>query len=520
MGLLDRFAQREALDQLLAAARQGLSGVLVMRGEPGVGKTALLDYAIESADSLQVARVAGVEAERELGFAGLHRLLVPFLPRAGQLPPPQRDALGSAFGLVAGVRADLFLVGLAVLTLLADSAADQPLLCVCDDVQWLDTESLAVLAFVGRRLHADRIAMLFGVRDSGDGTAAQLDGLPGFQVGGLPEKYALELLASTAGRRLDARVARRIVAETGGNPLAITELAADVTTDPVAASSPLSQRLPLGELLERRFVRQVRSLPPDAQVLLLVAAADPTGDPDLLWRAAAHLEVTGGAVDLAGAAREAEAAGLMVLRPVPGFRHPLIRSGIYGAATGEQRRLVHRALAAVTSHELDPDRRAWHFAAASAGPDEQVAAELERSAARAESRGGASAQAAFLSRAADLTPDRDHRAARLFRAAAAALAAGAPQSAQVLLERAAPDLDGRLSQPAPWLPPLGTPTYLSVTPLPNFMPTFQTVAVSQAPSMWKDPRPWISTGPLSSSPPPQRAMSIGWMPQPAMKPRA
>lgn len=426
------------MGELLSAARHGTSGTLVLRGEPGIGKTALLDHAAETAPGVRILRVTGVEAESELGYAGLHRFLLPILDRRDRLPAPQRGALGAAFGLTEGPRPDPFLIGLAVLTLLTDHAEERPVLCVCDDAQWLDHESLRALAFVGRRLQADRVALLFGLRCGDSGTV--LDDLPWHRVTGLCEEAAHELLATAVTGRLDPSIAGRIVAETRGNPLAIRELGGELVTQQVPAPL-LSQRLPMGRQLEARFLRQVRALPAHTQTILLIAAADPTGDPDLVWRAAVHLRATGGAVDLVAATEPAIGAGLVTPLPVLGFRHPLIRSGVYGAAGGDLKRGVHDALAAVTDREADADRRAWHLAAAAGHPDEGIATELENSAHRARLRGGYAAQATLLTWAADLSPQAARRTARLLAAAEAALAAGHTQRAEHLLDRAEPGLD-------------------------------------------------------------------------------
>ncbi len=374
MALLDRLGERQALDRVLGAARRGLSAALVVRGEPGVGKTSLLAYAADSAARFRVIRVAGVESELELGFAGLHRLLVSFLPAMAGLPQRQREALGSAFGLIDGRPADRFGVGLAALSLLADAAADSPLLCVVDDAQWLDQESLEVLAMVGRRVYAERIALVFGTRDAADGRVL-LEGIPDIRVGGLPEDDALELLRSSVDGPLDPHLARRIVRETEGCPMAIIELAGKLTAAELSGAGLLPEPLP--------------------------------------------------------------AEGVIVMYPEARFRHPLIRSAVYGGASPADRRRAHRALAAEMYPQRDADRRAWHLAAAAAGPDEAVAAELDRAAGRAQARGGHSAAGALLARAAQLTRDEDRWAERILAAAHAHLAGGAPDRARLLLKQAA-----------------------------------------------------------------------------------
>jgi DNA-binding CsgD family transcriptional regulator len=401
----------------------------VVRGESGVGKRALLDYAAQSAAGLRVARVAAVEPEMALGFAALHQLLIPFLPGLEGLPAPQRRALDSAFGLAAGSAPDRFLVSLAALTLLAQAALDQPLLVVIDDAQWLDQESAEVLTFVGRRLYADGIAILFAVRDPADSDVL-FEGLPELRLRGLPETQADELLRSAVAGQLDNRVAARVVADLGGNPLALLELAGELTAEQLAGRAALPDPLPAGPQLQTRYLRRVRVLPAATQTLLLLVAAEAAGDAVQVWQAAAELRIG------AQAAVPAEAAGLLVVGPRLSFRHPLVRSAVYHGATGEQRRRVHEALAAVADPERDPERRAWHRAAAALGPDESVAAELARSAERARARGGLPASAVFLSRAAELTPDEGRQAGRLLAAAQAELAAGAPGKAEGLLAQA------------------------------------------------------------------------------------
>jgi DNA-binding CsgD family transcriptional regulator len=433
--LLDRRDERGHIDRVLAATREGLSGVLVLRGEPGIGKTALLDYAVQAAADLRVVRLAGIESEMELSFAALHQVLLPFLDGLDQLPAPQRAALGSAFGLRDGGLPDRLLVGLASLSVLAAAAADTPLLCVVDDAQWLDRESAAVLAFVARRLLADRVAMIFAVREP-SGRPVSLDGLPDVQLRGLPAVEAQELLSSAAGGAVDGQVAARIIAQTDGNPLGLIELGGELSSGELDGQVPLPDPLPLGRHLEARFLGQVRRLPADTQLLLLLVAADATGDAELLWRAADHLGLH------ADAATAAEEQGLLVFRTPVQFRHPLIRSALYHGAPVQDRRRVHAALAEATDPVIDGDRRAWHRAAATAGRDEAVAAELERAAGRAGRRGGYAAAGAFLARAAALTPDTRQRVRRLLAAAQDECTAGNPGKARELLQEAAADLDG------------------------------------------------------------------------------
>jgi DNA-binding CsgD family transcriptional regulator len=435
--LLGRAVETGALEGVLAAVRDGLSGVLVLRGEAGVGKTSLLDWAAGQADDMQVARVAGAEAEMDMGFAGLHQLLIPFLGGLKGLPAPQRQALGSAFGLVAGPPPDRFLVGMAALTVLTDAAAARPVLCLIDDAQWLNRVSIEVLGFVARRLYADRVGMVFATRTrQEEDRAVVLAGLQELTVGGLAEEAAQELLAASAGAQVDRQVSFRIAADTAGNPLALVELAAELTAAELSGAEPLDWPLRFGGRLEELYRSQVRALPGSTQTLLLLAAADPTGEPALIWNAARNLGIDPEAGEGAGVER------LVSWEPRVRFRHPLIRSAVYYAAPAAARRGAHQALAEVTDPEVDPDRRAWHLAEAAAGPDEQVAAELERSAARARGRGGWGSGADFLERAAALTPDEGHQARRMLAAAENRLAAGEAPAARALLSLAAPRLAG------------------------------------------------------------------------------
>jgi DNA-binding CsgD family transcriptional regulator len=427
--LAGRGAQGARLDRLLADARAGQSTVLVLRGEPGIGKTALLGYAAQSAEGFQIARAAGVESEMELPFAGLHQLCRPMLGGLGRLPSPQRDALGTAFGLSAGAQPDRFLVGLAVLSLLSDTAEARPLLCLIDDAQWLDRSSAQVLTFVARRLQAESVVLVFAEREPGE--LDQLAGLPDLPLRGLPDEYARELLASAISGPLDDRVRDRILAEARGNPLALIELPHELSPVKLAGGFALPDGLPLSGRIEASFRRRVQQLPTTTQRLLLVAAAEPTGEPALLWRAAGMLSIPAEAVG------PAQSDGLLELGTQVAFRHSLLRSAVYRAAPPEERQSAHRALAAATDAENDPDRRAWHRAHATLAPDEDVADELERSAGRAQARGGLAAAAAFLERAAALTPDPGRRARRTLYAARAKLLAGAPHEALTLLATAA-----------------------------------------------------------------------------------
>ena len=329
--LLDRVTETAALAGVLAAARNGLSGVLVLRGDAGIGKTVLLEWAAGQAHDMQLARVAGIQAEMGMGLAGLHQLLVPFLSELDGLPGPQRQALESALGLVAGPAPDRFLVGLAALTLLTDAAAGQPVLCLVDDAQWLDQVSVEVLGFIARRLYADRVGMLFTVR-AGEDPMAALAGLPEMTVGGLPEEVAGELLAASAAGPVDGQVSRQIVATTAGNPLALVEAAGELTPAELSGAVPLSWPLRFGGRLEELYLSRMRALPATTQTLLLLAAADPSGDPALVWKAARQLGIDPQAGEMAGVER------LLSWEPRVQFRHPLIRSAAYYAAPAPARR--------------------------------------------------------------------------------------------------------------------------------------------------------------------------------------
>ena len=397
------------LERLVAGVRAGQSRVLVLRGEAGVGKTALLRHLSTVASDCRIARAAGVESEMELAYAGLHALCAPMLGRLEQLPDPQRDALRTAFGLSAGPPPDRFLVGLAVLGLLADAAEEQPLLIMVDDAQWLDRVSAQTLAFVARRLLAERLGLVFALRESGDEDV--LEGLPELAIEGLAADEARLLLDATIAGPLDERVKARILGEARGNPLALIELPRGFAPAELAGGFGLPDARPLASRIEQTYLQRVEVLPRDAQLLLLAAAAEPLGDLSLLWRAAGELGIGSEAV------RPAEAAGLLELRARVRFPHPLVRSAVYRAADPSDRRDVHMALADSTDPAVDPDRRAWHHAHATASPDEAVAAEMARSAERAQGRGGLAAAAAFLARAAELTPDPAVRVERSLAAA-------------------------------------------------------------------------------------------------------
>ena len=412
--MLGRRRECDVLDRLLDAVRGGEGRTLVVRGQPGVGKTALLDYLGERAAGCRIAHAAGVESEMELVYAGLHQLLTPMLDRLERLPAPQANALRTAFGLRPGSAPDRFLVGLAALSLLAEVAEEHPLVCLVDDAQWLDQASAQMFGFVARRLAAESVGLVFAARAQGD----DLAGLPKLEVQGLRGADARALLDSVLTGPLDPRVYDRILAEAGGNPLALVELPRGVTPAELAGGFALPDAMPLSGRIEESFRRRLEVLPDDTRRLLQLAAAEPVGDPVLMWRAAERLGIAP-----EGATLAAE-AGLVEFGARVRFRHPLVRSAAYRSASLQARHEVHRALAEATDPELDPDRRAWHWAQASPGPDEGVAAELERSAGRAQARGGLAAAAAFLQRSVALTVDPARRAERALAAAQASLQAG------------------------------------------------------------------------------------------------
>ncbi len=422
-GLTGRRSEREVLDRLIRAVRSGQSRALVVRGEAGVGKTALLEYLVEQGSGCRVLRAAGVQSEMELAFAGLHQLLAPVVDRLVRLPVPQRDALRTAFGVSPGPAPDRFLVALATLGLLSEVAEERPLICLVDDEQWLDRASSQVLAFVARRLEAEGVAVVFAARTSNDAFA----GLPELVVEGLGEDDVRALLESVLTGPLDARVRDQIVSESRGNPLALMELLRGLTPAELAGGFGLPGAMPLSGVIEDSFRRRIDALAIDSRRLLVLAAADPVGDPVLVWGAAQRLGIGTQAMT------PAVESGLIEFGTRVWFRHPLVRSVAYRSASVRERQAVHRALAEVTDPQIDPDRRAWHRAHAAPGPDEDVAAELERAAGRAQARGGLAAVAAFLERAAQLTLDPVRRAERLLVAARAKRDAGALDPALGLL---------------------------------------------------------------------------------------
>jgi DNA-binding CsgD family transcriptional regulator len=411
------------LTDLLDRVRGGQSAAVVVHGEAGVGKTALLDEAFGSVPDLRVVRAAGIESEMELPFAGLQQLCLSMLGQLDHLPPPQAGALRVAFGLTQGPPPDRFLVGLAVLGLLAEAAGRRPLVGVVDDCQWLDRASAQALAFAARRIQAEGVLLAFAAREPGP----DLEGIPRLLIEGLRDRDARALLRSVVPWPLDEQIRERILAETRGNPLALLELPRGRSPAELAGGFGLPPGLSLSGRIEESFLRRMEALPEAARLLALIAAAESTGDLALVWRAATRLGLDRGAVV------SAEAEGLLKMGGHVVFRHPLVRSAVYGASSPADRQRVHEALAAVSDPDLDPDRRAWHLAQAVIGPDEEVAAELERSAARAQGRGGPAAAAAFLDRAVQLSLDPGPRARRAVAGAQAKYLAGAPDAALRLL---------------------------------------------------------------------------------------
>jgi DNA-binding CsgD family transcriptional regulator len=433
--LLDRQAERASIDRALNSVRSGTSATLVIRGGPGVGKTALLGYAADAAPDMGICGVVGIETEISLEFAALHQLLIAFMRGIEDLPGPQRQAMRVAFGIEEGPPADRFLVGLAALTLLARAAEEQPVLCLIDDAQWLDIESAEVLAFVARRLYADRVGMIVVLSEPA--AADPFHELTELRVGGLPAAEAGQLLRSVAGVPIEDRALERILADTDRNPLALAEIGAGFTPDELAEWASLPEPVPLSQRLVDRYSRQVRTLNPDTQAFLLLAAVDVEGDRAVLWRAAQR-----GGIDADTAAADAESAGLVQLSANSvRFRYPVIRSAVYHGAADQERRRAHSLLSEAGK---DPDLRAWHQGAAAAGPDEGIAAELERAAERSRGRGGCVARAGLLRRSVELTPDDGRRAQRELALADAELMSGHPDTARDLADTAL----GQLTDPA------------------------------------------------------------------------
>jgi DNA-binding CsgD family transcriptional regulator len=424
---LGRAHERASLDGLLDRVRSGESAALTIRGEAGIGKTALLQYCARQASGCRLAQIAGIESEFEMPYAALHQLCAPMLGELSALPEPQQHALQVSFGLAAGNAPDRFVVGLAVLGLLAEVATERPLVCLVDDAQWLDEPSRQVLGFVGRRLMAEAVLLLMAVRETGD---EQLFTLPTLTLDGLGDEDARALIRAVVPGHLDEQVRDRIVAETRGNPLKLLELPHEMSTAELAGGFGTPATGTVAGPIEQHYARRVSALPESTRRLLLLAAADPTGDATLVWRAAQML----------GVARDAAAAGeseqLLTLGSRVRFRHPLVRSTVYATATPGDRAAAHSALAEATDAEADPERRAWHLAAAATGPDEAVASQLERLAAAAQARAGSAGAAAFLERSVQLTAEPERRAERALAAAHAHMHAGAFEAARSFLVEA------------------------------------------------------------------------------------
>jgi DNA-binding CsgD family transcriptional regulator len=427
--LVGRSDEVHRLEGLASVTGEGMSEVLVVRGEIGVGKSALLDMFAGLVGSRRLVRLAGVEPEKHLSFAGLNRLLLPFLGQVDRLPQEQRQALGSAFGLNQDAPSNPLLLGLSVLTLLAEAAQEVPLACVIDDAQWLDVDSLNVLAFVARRLHAEQVVMLFAARPLPEATV--LEGLPEMPILGLGESDAAHLLVALSSGRIDHQEARRIAKKAGGNLLVLTEVGRSLANGATPNDLLVNDLLPVNQRLEAYFVDHVNNLPDEGRQLLLIAAAISDADTGLLWRTAERVGLQ------PEAALSAEALGLIEVHPLFRFRHPMIRSAIYFGATEEDRRLAHMQVAAAIDEDYDPDLKAWHLAAAAVGYDQGVADALERCANRARERGGFLAEADFLTRSAELSPNRQERASRILAAADAAFNGGANLRSEELLESGA-----------------------------------------------------------------------------------
>jgi DNA-binding CsgD family transcriptional regulator len=430
--LIGRDPECALLDELVESVSTGLSASLVVLGEPGVGKTRLLEHLASS--PVQTIHLVGIESEFSIGFAALHRLLLPFRKHFAEVPAPQRNALLTTFGALEEAPPTKFLLGLAALGVLAAAAKSEPLICVIDDAHWLDQDSLEVLSFVARRVYADSLAFVFAGREHYDALEA-LGGLPTHHLAGLDREASYSLLDSVRPGAVSSLVAARIVAETDGNPLALRELLTQLTSEQLAGRLPLPQQLPTGRGLNAHFLRQLEVLSAETRSLLVVASAMSTDDPSTLWRAAVLLGLPDDAAD------DAHDLDVLTIDGTVTFRHPLIRSAVYHAAEPRQRRLAHSVLATIAEIDDNADLAAWHRAAATSAPDEDVAADLERSAERAERRGGQLAQARFLVRAAELSPGPRERSDRMFRAAEAYLAAGDGILAEALLDRVAPWLD-------------------------------------------------------------------------------
>jgi DNA-binding CsgD family transcriptional regulator len=436
--IVGREVECKEIDLLLTDVRSGTSGALVLRGEAGMGKTTLLDYALSSATGMHTVRVAGMQSENEFSFGALHRLLVPFMDRIESLPARQREAIWTAFGVAAGPAPDRFLVGLAALTVLAEAARERPLICIVDDAHWIDRESLDVLGLIARRLFAERVVMLFAARVSSAAVVTvgppPLEGVRALDILGLDEQAARQLITALVPCPVDPAVALKIAEGTGGCPLAVREVVSGLRRDQLSGHQPLPDPLTVGSALERHFLCQVELLPTDTQTALLLVAAESSRDPFLLRRACAALSVDIRALE---PAREAE---LLAPSYEVTFRHPLIRSAVYNGAHVEKRRAAHLALAEATDGVLHPEARAWHLSRATSGPDEGTAVLLAQCAAKARSRGRYSEAAALWARTAELTAEPAEAARSLLEAAEAYFVGGAVEASEDALTRAEQDL--------------------------------------------------------------------------------
>ena len=430
VSVLDRDSERARIDDLLERIRLGMSGVLALRGCDGVGKTTLVDYAVGAATGFRISAVAGVESEINLPYGAVHQLLIPFLPLINDLPLPQRQALQVAFGLVAGAPPGRFLVGLACLTLLSRAAADQPVLCAVDDAHWIDAESALVLGFVARRLYADRVGMVVAV--AGSIAPLVFQQLPTMEVGGLPQEAASELLRSVTATPLALAVVNRVVADTERNPLALVDIGSHYTPEELAARAYLPEPIPAGPQLQERYLRRVHHLPPQVQEFVLLIAADVSGDRGRVRNAAAAAGIDADAAESAAEAAEMiDASGNRVR-----FRYPLIRAAVYHGAGDADRRRAHHWLGQASDPHHEADRRVWHRAAAAAGPDEHLAADIESAARRARDRGGWPATVALMRHSVALTPDPAMRARREVALARAELVIGHSRIAREIAEDA------------------------------------------------------------------------------------
>ena len=424
-GLVGRQHEQQQLAELCDRARAGESGILVIHGEAGIGKTALLADLLAKAEGLRTIRISGAESEIELAYAGIQQLCGPILAHINQLPDPQKNALRVALGLRDGVAPDRLLVSLAVLTLLGDAGAERPTICIIDDAQWVDRASLQALAFAARRLLADPVVMIFAVR--APGADHDLTGLPELNLSRLSHTHASALLSDVMPGQLNETIRENILAEADGNPLALLELRHAIAPAVLAGGYGLTAAKSVAGRIEREYDQRLNELPATTRTLLLIAAAEPTGDPTWLWSAAARLHID------AEASVAAERSGLITVETRFRFRHPLVRSVVYRSASVSQRRQAHAALAEVMAGPSAEEYRAWHRAHAASGPDETVAVELVQSAERARRRGGAAAAAAFLAYAVELTPDPARRGERALDAALSKLDAGDPEAAAGLL---------------------------------------------------------------------------------------